>query len=416
MGSTATRSRSPVVEEVVRANAGRKPKRLRLKYRKMAHDAFAFFRGSDHLFARAWNDLKPPDEGPPVLCCGDLHLENFGAYHAEDGRFLFDVNDFDEASIAPCSFDLVRCTASILLAAELWGLSPLAANQMMLAFLAEYRKAIQHSAETGAVGEVDATNVRGPIKPLLGALASGSQVELLNREAPRDRDGRRRIHRFPDKRPEVGRKTRDLIREAVEVYGKGLGQASEFVVRDVTGRVAGVGSLGVRRYLVLVQGEGSPDRNALLDVKQAARSALVACQSAKAPEWGGGEAERVIRAQCLLQASPAAGLAQLEIDGTSFRMREMVPDENRSSLDRLRRRPGKLRRAVQVAGRLAAWGQARGARLDGADHVPDLASWAAGPALDSLMVCAARFAERTRRDHREFQRAYKHGQLAPHPE
>ena len=410
---SATAATSPVVDEILRANHGRKPKLLRLKYRRMAADSFAFFRGTAHLFAHAWSDLKPRDAGPHVLSCGDLHLENFGAYHAEDGRFLFDINDFDEAAVLPCAFDLARCTTSILLAAELWGLSPLTANRMTLTFLDHYRDAVQHASRTGTVGEIDTKTAKGPIKPLLGALVSGSQIELLDRQASRSKSGERSITRYPGKRPEVGRKKREEIVGAIEGYGESRGQSEAFKVIDVTGRVAGVGSLGVRRYLALVEGGGSPERNVLLDVKETAPSAVLACPSAKFPEGAGGEAERVVLAQSQLQACPASGLAAIEIGGRPFRLREMVPDENRSSLDLLKRRPGKLLRAVQIAGKLAAWSQVRGARHDGEGRQEELTSWAEGAAIDALLACSSRHAERTRRDYREFRRAYADGHLRP---
>src|SRR4051812_42337999 len=124
-----------VLVSVLRFNEGRVPRAVRLKLKKMAADSFAFFRGADHLFAAAWPDLRPPDVGPEIPICGDLHLENFGAYRDDDGEYLFDINDFDEAVVAPCSLDLVRCATSILLAAELWGLSPLRATGMVLRYL-----------------------------------------------------------------------------------------------------------------------------------------------------------------------------------------------------------------------------------------------------------------------------------------
>ncbi|MBV8556324.1 MAG: DUF2252 family protein, partial [Planctomycetaceae bacterium] len=82
----------PVVDEILRYNRDRKPRLVRLKLQRMDQDAFAFFRGTDHLFARAWPELRPPDVGPSILICGDLHLENFGAYRTDDGEFLYDIN------------------------------------------------------------------------------------------------------------------------------------------------------------------------------------------------------------------------------------------------------------------------------------------------------------------------------------
>ena len=404
---TTTAVASPVADAIREFNRGRKPKRLDRKYRLMEADAFAFFRGTDHLFAAAWPDLQPPDVGPMVLCCGDLHLENFGAYRAEDGRFLFDVNDFDEAVVAPCSMDLVRCTTSILLAAEEWKLTPLMANRMVLALLHHYRTAVERAARDGAVGVVDTNSARGPIRPLLAKSAQATQVELLDRQAPRGKGDRRRIARSRGKHPAVGPKRFAKVKEAVEAYGS----AESFEVLDVTGRIVGVGSLGVRRYLVLVKEDGEARGERLFDVKEALRSSWLGCPGVSSPPWPCGEAERVAEAQRRLQARPPAGLGTLAIDGRPFRIREMIPDENRASLDRLKCNPGKLRRAVSVAGMLAAWSQVRGARTEGEDRTAELARWAAGPALDALLAVAARFAERTRRDHHEYRRAYAAGQL-----
>jgi hypothetical protein len=86
----------------------------------------------------------------------------------------------------------------------------------------------------------------------------------------------------------------------------------------------------------------------------------------------------------------------------------MIPAENRSSLDRFQEQPERLRRAVETAGRLTAWSHLRGARFR-ADHDrwPDLSRWAAGPSLDAVLAAAARFTERTNREHDEFRKAIR---------
>src|SRR5579859_7654203 len=112
-----------ILDAIMEFNRGRQRKLLRLKLRRMLSDPFTFFRGANHLFARAWTELRPPEAGPEILICGDLHLENFGAYRTAEGDFRFDINDFDDAAVAPSSLDLVRCTTSIFLAAEQWTLT-----------------------------------------------------------------------------------------------------------------------------------------------------------------------------------------------------------------------------------------------------------------------------------------------------
>ena len=162
------------VDEIVLFNADRKPELVRLKYEKMSQNAFAFFRGTDHLFAQRFASFRPRDLGPGILTCGDLHLENFGAYRTDAGDFLFDINDFDEALVAPASFDLVRGTASILLAADLWSIPASQASAIALDFLEAYRQAISQAVSAGKAGEISLERCEGPIRDLLDQTASGT--------------------------------------------------------------------------------------------------------------------------------------------------------------------------------------------------------------------------------------------------
>ncbi|MGZ5997405.1 MAG: DUF2252 family protein, partial [Isosphaeraceae bacterium] len=115
---------------------------------------------------------------------------------------------------------------------------------------------------------------------------------------------------------------------------------------------------------------------------------------------------RVVLSQKILQGHVAVGLDVLKIGQLSYRMREMIPEENRSSLDRFQKQPERLRRAVERAGRLTASAQLRGARFKpDHDRWSDLARWAEGPSLDAVLAAAARFTERTNQQHAEFQAA-----------
>jgi len=97
-----------VLKAILDFNQDRKPKLIRLKLRRMLDGPFTFFRATNHMFASHWAELKPPDLGPEILICGDLHLENFGAYRTAEGDFRYDINDFDESMVAHSSMDLVR--------------------------------------------------------------------------------------------------------------------------------------------------------------------------------------------------------------------------------------------------------------------------------------------------------------------
>ncbi|HTI49690.1 MAG TPA: DUF2252 family protein [Planctomycetaceae bacterium] len=398
----ASNRRASLYDEVVRFNADRLPKLVELKFEKMSGSAFAFFRGTDHLFARAWQDLQPPDAGPPVLCCGDLHLENFGAYQTVEGDFRFDINDFDEALAAPCSFDLVRCSCSTLLAAEEWRLSPLQATGIALAYLNHYREALLESASTGIAGEIAPGSSSGPVQELLSETARGSRKDFLDKFTDKGKHGQRRQLRIDHKHPAVPEQVARPIREAVEAYGRKTPNPSAFEVLGVSGRLAGIGSLGVPRYLVLIEGEGSPDRNRLLDVKQVRTSSVAACAVGPQSVWT-DEADRVVSAQLKLQAKPALGLAPLSVDGVPYRIREMIPEESRAKLDRLQKKPAELRSAVQTAGELTSWSHWRG--CDPVHRAP-LADWVTGAGIDSVLAAAVRFADRTEQEYQEFLEAW----------
>ncbi len=119
-----------------------------------------------------------------------------------------------------------------------------------------------------------------------------------------------------------------------------------------------------------------------------------------------------MQAQTSLQGHPSAGLDVLHIGQYACRIREMIPEENRSSLDRFRRQPAKLREAVETAGLLTAWSHLRvrpaGTRPEQgpkAGSLAELADWSNGAAIDAVLAAAARFAEHTNRYYAEFRRS-----------
>jgi uncharacterized protein (DUF2252 family) len=373
----------------------------------MCVDPFTFFRGADHLYCRDWPELRPLDVGPNLLICGDLHLENFGAHRTTEGDFRYDLNDFDEAVVAPCSFDLVRCAASIILASEQWKLTPSQATGMALAFLENYRQAVLKAVQSGTIHEIGPHGGHGPIQEILGATAIATQAQLLKAKTKRKANGTAVIRRS-DRVIDISRKRFDELASAIQGHGERLGRPDAFKVYDLAYRIAGVGSLGVRRYLALVGGDGPPDGYQLLDIKEARPSAASAHANDTLDAIEGNEAGRVVLSQRILQGHVAVGLDVLCINHKWFRMREMIPAENRSSLDRFQRQPERLRRAVERAGRLTASSQLRGGRFKPEhDSWAHLARWSGGPELDAVLAAAARFTERTNQEHAEFKSAIR---------
>jgi len=391
-----------LIERLIGFHADRQRGGLRRKYERMAEGAFAFFRGTDFLFALAWPELRPRDAGPAALICGDLHLENFGAFPTDNGDYRFDINDFDEAIVAPCSLDLVRCSTSILLAAESWRLTPTQGTGMVLSFLDSYREVVLADA---LLAEADATELElGSVAGLLDATRRGSRKELIRRYAKKKKNNGDWHFRVKARGlSRTGAKSRAAIVAALEEFGRSKG----WRVLDVARRFCGVGSLGLRRYTLLVQQGDDPEPH-LLELKEAVPSVLRPVADAVQPPHA-NEAERIVAAQRQLQGKPTAGLAWLECNGRPFRIRAMIPDENRSSLDRLQKSPLRLREAVAVAGRITARSQWRGSHVGNECRATALREWAASPALESVLPAAVRFADWVQRDFALYIEAYRDG-------
>ena len=83
-----------IVLDILNFNAGRDSERLAMKYHNMRRDAFVFLRGTCHLFYARLPRHTLFQSAPLAWCCGDMHLENFGSYKADNRLVYFDINDF----------------------------------------------------------------------------------------------------------------------------------------------------------------------------------------------------------------------------------------------------------------------------------------------------------------------------------
>jgi uncharacterized protein (DUF2252 family) len=144
-----------------------------------------------------------------------------------------------------------------------------------------------------------------------------------------------------------------------------------FRVLDVARRIAGTGSLGVERYVLLVEGKGAPDQNYLLDLKQTLPSALSSRVKVRQSRWE-NEAQRIVTIQRRVQAISMAFLHPVVFKATPYVLRYMQPSEDRLSLDGRNRRFAGLGQLMNALGNLVAWGELRSsARQGSATACPD---------------------------------------------
>jgi uncharacterized protein (DUF2252 family) len=188
-----------------------------------------------------------------------------------------------------------------------------------------------------------------------------------------------------------------------------------FKVLDVSRRIAGKGSLGVERYVVLVRGAGSPNGNYLLDLKQARPSSLAACCKLRQPRWN-NEAQRVVATQGLIQAVSPALLQDVKIGKTPFVLRVLQPGEDKIDLNKQKPAFDELHELMQSLGKIVAWGELRGCGRGGASSIDDLvAYWGKPKKVKNVMRLAQECAGHANSQWQEYCVAYDAGALGWEP-
>jgi uncharacterized protein (DUF2252 family) len=361
-------------------NRGRDPERLAMKLSAIRNDPFKFLRGTCHLFYEHLPRDPLLRRAPDAWLCGDLHLQNMGSYKGDNRLVYYDINDFDEAVLGPCTIDLLRFATSILIAAEDLSIR----RGDALAICGDAIDAYAAALRTGQARWVEAETAEGLIAELLHKLARPGRRRLLNARTIQTGAGRRLR---TDGRKALPARADD--RERVTLFMKELATRQDnprfFKMIDVARRVAGTGSLGVSRFVILVEGKGSPDGNFLLDLKHARPSCLTPHLKARQPRWS-NEAERVTSVQKRMQAVSQAFLHAERMDGLWYVLRDLQPSEDRVDLAQLRGDPEGLRTAVEGMGRLLAWDQLRSTGRQRSASADELIAFGAEPDLRKGLV------------------------------
>lgn len=305
-----------VVERIREFNQGRDPYLLQLKYQLMQADAFAFFRGTCHLFYHDWPATSPLNEAPVTWICGDLHLQNLGCYKGDNRLVYFNINDFDEAALAPYTWDLARFLTCLLVAAPALKINEAKALTLCTSFLSAYTRAL----ERGRVRLVDDDNAVGPAKDLLFHIKQRPRSAFLDAHTTQS-GGMRKLRITGKQIQPVTEAERAAVTALVQQWGAQQLDPRFFTDLDVAHRAAGIGSLGVERYVLLVEGKGSPDRNSLLDFKAELDSSLHPYLPVRQPHWPNAAA-RCVAIQQWVQGIPPALLSAIEMDGRSYVLRE----------------------------------------------------------------------------------------------
>ncbi len=324
------RSRDPVGLLLGQAET-RVPDLVPIRHGRMLVSPFTFYRGAALIMAA---DLGgTPTSGLRTQLCGDAHLSNFGAYASPERRLVFDINDFDETLPGPFEWDVKRLAASIVVAGRDKGFSRKQYRKAALAAVESYRTAMRafaaqpilavwyaHLEVEQAIAEYKAglsprqlKERKARLKAAEAGFAKARTRDSLQAIGKLTRlvDGKRQIISDPplivrldemlDMNPEAVRGRLDSLiaayRNTLQSDRRVLLDHFNFV--DVAHKVVGVGSVGTRAWILLLEG-GVEAEALLLQAKQAGPSVLAGY--AGESEFT-NDGERVVAGQHLMQAA-----------------------------------------------------------------------------------------------------------------
>ena len=405
------------------------PVAFRRKYRTMATDPHAFYRGTACLFyadVTAEDDPFCDERSGRIWVHGDLHVENFGTYLNSDGRLVFDINDFDEAYLGRFTWDLQRFAASLALVGWQKALPEQDVRRLVGRYLRAYLAQVdeyRRSEDDDFALHLD--NTDGPIHAALAVARQERRADLL--DSLTVLEGGTRVFRHDDSVRRLGKRERARVVAAFEGYldsipsTKRFDRALFYELRDVVGKTGfGIGSAGLPAYNLLVEGFSQAlDNDVVLSMKQANVPAVSRfVDSAAVERYFDHEGQRTVVSQRALQVHTDPLLGHTEMEGVGYVVSELSPYEVDLDWSNLTE-PDEIAAVVDLLGRATA--KIHCASDEDSDQ--DLVDF---QVEDAIAECVHRrrkelvawvtdfgmtYAEQVREDHSRFVTAFREGRI-----
>ena len=327
-------------------NGMRVPDLVPLRHGRMAASPWNFYRGAAAVMA---TDLATsPNSGLQVQLCGDAHVLNFGLWATPERNLSFDLRDFDETLPGPFEWDVMRLTASLVVVARENGVPRGEADDAVASALRAYRSKMRDYAGAsqmeiwydsiyvdqllGYFGEDRRGRVAKHIEKKRKRRTSAGAFEKLTEMV----GGRRRIIEEPPRLTHFDDPRRlEIVREVYERYAETLQDdrrhlLENFTFVDTARQVVGVGSVGMRVHLLLLDGPGE-DEPLFLQVKQAGPSVY---EAHLGPSRYDNHGARVVNGKRLIQSATDILVGWTSFDEMDFYVRQfrdmkVIPDAER---------------------------------------------------------------------------------------
>jgi uncharacterized protein (DUF2252 family) len=405
--SGAVRRTDPIDALAVSA-VGRVPSLLAIKWQRMAASPFGFFRGAVPVMAADLAVL--PHTG--ILCqlCGDAHVRNLGAFAAPDGRLVFDINDFDETIRGPFEWDVKRMATSIILAGREAGSKSSICGEAAAVFLAGYRRSIRAFAHMTVMDvahfQVHRLQRITPVSQILRKAERATPQYNASCLLEQPKGGPHRI--FVEQKPLQfrlsGSKSQMILDSLSQYRASLLPERQHFFdlyrPLDVAFRVVGTGSVGLRDYIVFLEGNGSEDP-LFLQIKEEPGSAYAPYLGEMgAPQHQG---RRVVQGQRAMQFLSDMMLGWTTINNRQYLVRQL--NDHKASIEMQDLKGDGLTQYAEICGELLARGHARSGdavALDGYIGTSDRF-------VEAIADFAVDYADQTQQDYETF----LHSRFAP---
>jgi uncharacterized protein (DUF2252 family) len=400
------------------------------KFRKMAADPFAFYRGTASLFyddmAQIGDEWVDGDT-ELVWIQGDLHAENYGTYMDAAGVLVFDVNDFDEAYLGHYTWDLRRMAASVALLGFSKALSDDTVHRLIEGYASAYAEQVQAFATTEGDSDFRLTldTTEGAARMVLDTARRSTRVELLHRMTTLHGTDRR-FAEHPGTRV-LEDDERDQVLAAYDDYLKTIPerkrqQSISYRVKDVVGSTGfGIGSAGLPAYNLLVEGRSQAlENDIVLSMKEGqVASASRVVTDERLADYFEHEGHRTAVSQQALQAHADPWVGWCSLDGTGQVVKELSPyeadldwgevtepDEMLSLVRQLGQATAKIH-CVSDAGS----GEHPLVSVEVEEAITNVIDGRTEDFAADLAAFGAAYASLTRDDHRRFVDAFRNGEI-----
>ena len=412
--------------------ATRVPELVPIRHGRMLASPFTFFRGA--ALPMAADLAGTASSGVTAQLCGDAHLSNFGAFAAPDRRLVFDLNDFDETLPGPFEWDVKRFAASLAVAGRDRGLSTKERKRVITAGVASYRTSMATFADMTMLdvwyARLDMEEALQRIAPQVSERGLSRTRKALDKARTRDSlqalskltevvDGHRRIVAQPPLVVPIselgtGVPVEELYRGLeglVESYTRTLSAdrrhlVQQFRLVDVARKVVGVGSVGTRAWILLLESDGGR-QPLFLQAKEAQRSVLA---DYCGDSFHDNQGERVVSGQHLMQAASDIFLGWQRTEGLDgvqrdFFVRQLRDWKYSARVDRM------VPAGLAMYAELCGWTLARAHARSG-DRIAIAGYLGQSDKFDRALVeFAEGYADRTEADHAALQAAVDDGRV-----